>query len=329
MIPEGHFSKGNVSKANVSEGSIPQGKVAVIAHDAGAANQIIHWFIQGDLSLELAYFSLSGPALELLENLLAKNVLAEKPELLFQNHTITDAIAQSDWVLAGTGWASDYEKEGMAEGIRQNKVTVAVFDHWVNYEPRLQYQDRILSVDQIWVTDVYAQALVIDKFPKTAVDLMPGHYLAYESSRVQGEGTPGSITFLMEPVRVSWQENSSEDHASQKDKRGEFQAFQFFLDNLAIISDHASCNITIRPHPSDPKGKYQHLEKITRGLKISVSSDESLYEALSTAEVVVGLNSYAMVVALAAGRKVFSVLPPIAPACVLPQPGIIELRTLI
>jgi hypothetical protein len=319
MIPEGHFPKGNVSKANVSEGSIPQGKVAVIAHDAGAANQIIHWFIQGDLSLELAYFSLSGPALELLENLLAKNVLAEKPELLFQNHTITDAIAQSDWVLAGTGWASDYEKEGMAEGTRQNKVTVAVFDHWVNYEPRLQYQDCTLAVDQIWVSDEYAQVLAEKTFPEITVHLMPGRYLAYESSRVQGKGFRGNILFLMEPVRVSWKGVA----------HGEFQAFQFFLDHLAFISPHTPYNIILRPHPSDPEGKYQELQNISDDFTITVSSVESLYEALSTAEVVVGLNSYAMVVALAAGRKVFSVLPPIAPACVLPQPGIIELRTLI
>lgn len=293
---------------------IPKGKVAVIAHDAGAANQIIHWFIQGDLSPELAYFSLSGPAL-----VLAKKVLAEKSEIIFENHSISNAIAKADWVLTGTGWASEQEKEGMAEGIRQHKITIAVFDHWVNYEPRLQYHDRTLDVDQIWVADVYAQALAESTFPEIATHLMPGRYLTYESSRVRGEGIKGNFLFLMEPVRVSWQ---GVDH-------GEFQAFQFFIDNLALISHHSSCNIKIRPHPSDSKKKYQHLEEATKDLTITVSSNESLYEALSAAELVVGLNSYAMVVALAAGRKVFSVLPPIAPACVLPQPGIIDLRSLI
>jgi hypothetical protein len=319
MIPEDYFSKGNVSKGNVSEGHAPRGhapkgKVAVIAHDAGAANQIIHWFIQGDLSPELAYFSLSGPAL-----VLARKALAEKSAFIFQNHSITDAIAQSDWVLAGTGWASEYEKEGMAEGIRQHKITIAVFDHWVNYEPRLKYQDRILDIDQIWVTDVYAQVLAVDVFPEIVTHVMPGRYLTYESSRVQGDGVKGNILFLMEPVRVSWQGVA----------HGEFQAFQFFLDHLALISTHAPYNIIIRPHPSDPEGKYQALLQTSDDFTITVSSDTSLYEALSTAEVVVGLNSYAMVVALAAGRKVCSVLPPTAPACVLPQPGIIELRTLI
>jgi len=40
---------------------------------------------------------------------------------------------------------------------------------------------------------------------------------------------------------------------------------------------------------------------------------------------VVGCESFALVVALAAGRRVCSTLPPWAPPCRLPQPGIVRL----
>ena len=86
------------------------------------------------------------------------------------------------------------------------------------------------------------------------------------------------------------------------------------------------CDIYIRPHPSDTPDKYLTLcEKYARA-NVQLSSSAHLYEDIGLAEWVVGLQSYALVVAMAAGKRVVSCLPPVAPACVLPYENIIHLR---
>ena len=56
--------------------------------------------------------------------------------------------------------------------------------------------------------------------------------------------------------------------------------------------------------------------------------DESadLAEAIGRVSYVAGCETYAMVIALAAGRKVVCTLPPWAPECTLPHDGLIHLK---
>ena len=55
----------------------------------------------------------------------------------------------------------------------------------------------------------------------------------------------------------------------------------------------------------------------------------SLSDALSRAKWVAGCQTYAMTLALKAGRIVFGTLPPWAPVCVLPHEGIIHLKDMV
>jgi hypothetical protein len=50
--------------------------------------------------------------------------------------------------------------------------------------------------------------------------------------------------------------------------------------------------------------------------------------AISQADIVAGVESFALTLALAAGRTVYSSLPPWAPALRLPQEGIRQIRRL-
>ncbi|WP_301391117.1 MULTISPECIES: hypothetical protein [Thalassolituus] len=294
----------------------PTGRCGIVAHDAGAANQILHWITAGDFSGIDITLSLHGPA----------QTIAERLGLLSLFDSIDDVetlIQKADWVICGTGWATQIEKSAMCLA-RQYAVPVfAVLDHWVNYRPRLNYQaDDTADVDELWVVDEEARSLAATEFPGTCIRAMPGRYLESQIADIGLPSTPEQVLFLMEPVREQWGDMHTGQSASLKP--GEFSAFEFFLTALKKTDANVG-DIVIRPHPSDPPGKYDALTECV-DFRVSVKTEESLSHAISEATYVVGLNSYAMVVALAAGRKVYCALPPIAPACVLPHAGIIDLR---
>ena len=61
----------------------------------------------------------------------------------------------------------------------------------------------------------------------------------------------------------------------------------------------------------------------------SLDNSLTLAEAIAWSNVVAGCQTYAMVLALAAGRKVICSIPPKVANCVLPQTEIVKLADLI
>ena len=127
---------------------------------------------------------------------------------------------------------------------------------------------------------------------------------------------PPTLLYLLEPARDDWGHGRS----------GEFQALDYFASRWPLPGVPAHVRVVLRPHPSDPPGKYEGWVESHTGFVTTLETGVPLREALSDARWVAGCESHAMVVALAAGRTVFGTLPPWAPLCRLPQPGIIHLR---
>jgi hypothetical protein len=125
-----------------------------------------------------------------------------------------------------------------------------------------------------------------------------------------------AILYILEPIRVNWGVNDP--------RAGEFQALDYFVSNLKKVSCK-NVKIRIRPHPSDIGEKYRSwVNKQT--IEIEISEDSSLAEDICWSDIVVGCQSYALVIALAAQKRVFSSLPPSASELVLPFPEIRQLR---
>ena len=83
--------------------------------------------------------------------------------------------------------------------------------------------------------------------------------------------------------------------------------------------------LVLRPHPTDAPGKYD--DWIARhGTCARLDPSKSLVEAIARCAWVAGMESNAMVVALAAQRRVVCTLPPWAPPCRLPHRGLIHLK---
>ncbi len=123
----------------------------------------------------------------------------------------------------------------------------------------------------------------------------------------------------MEPLRNNW----------GREREGEFQALDYFAQKIDKIVKNKTFKITLRPHPSDPNGKYTDWINFNSHLGVSLDESGSLIDAIANAKWVVGAETFAMVVAHCAGRLTYSSLPPWAHRCRLPHDGILHLRDIV
>jgi hypothetical protein len=210
----------------------------------------------------------------------------------------------------------DARKAAKRQGIR----SIAVLDHWTNYVERFNRDGETVLPDEIWVVDRYAEQLARRLFPEIMVSR---HKDCYAEQQIEGitpvsATTPNEILYLLEPARSEW----------GRGEPGEFQALRFFLACLPQLSLPEVTSICLRPHPSDPPGKYDAFLGQVGGVQIS-HAPGTLAEALSRSRWVAGCQTYAMTLALRAGRAVYGTLPPWAPPCVLPHEGIVHLKDVV
>ena len=91
--------------------------VAIVSQDAGGAEVLSSWLNQQKIKARVVA---EGPA---------KNIFERKcGKVIFE--PVNQALENSDWVLSGTGWQTDFEPNAIRlEKIWQKKV--AFLDHWV------------------------------------------------------------------------------------------------------------------------------------------------------------------------------------------------------
>lgn len=273
-------------------------------HDAGAANMIAAWVAVASAPPDCVVAA--GPARQIWRERFGAAGLADDPA----------ALAEMACVLSGTGWASDLEHEARLVAARSPAHSVAVIDHWVNYAMRFERGGTVQLPDAIWVGDEAAERIARETFPRLPVARKPNLYLAEQARAAGPVPLQGDVLFLLEPARADW----------GRDRAGEFQALDFFQERREAVGIAPEASLRLRPHPSDPPGKYDEWLAVHPHASLDTASD--MAGALARARWVVGLHSAGLVVALEAGRTVISALPPHAPACVLPHRGIIHLSRL-
>jgi hypothetical protein len=278
--------------------------VAVVAHDAGAANIILAWL--GAEGLAGCRPVMAGPAESLW-----KARFPAAPLL-----ALDDALAGAATLLSGTGWASDLEHEARRRARAAGIRSVAVIDHWVNYRARFSRNGAELLPDEIWVTDPYALAEARRAIPEVPVREQPNLYLAQQAAAAGPVPADGDVLFVAEPARDDWGRGTP----------GEFQTLDYLAAHRHIAGIPAGALLRIRPHPSDPPGKYDPWIAAHPGSRLDASPD--MAAALAGARWVAGLQSAALVIAMAAERSAICALPPHAPPCLLPHDGLVHLRAL-
>ncbi|MBT9512445.1 MAG: hypothetical protein IV104_08865 [Acidovorax sp.] len=280
---------------------------AVICHDAGAANIVIEALRAAPPGRRFIVF-MQGPALGIWQrDPVPGAVVADNLE---------EALATARFIVTGTGWASSLEHDARVLALLRGIPQAAVIDHWVNYRERFERGGITVLPGELWVTDAYAAAEAHKVFPGHDVRRIPNFYLRRTVEGIASPPVAPRVLYLLEPLRYPWQGLS---------QPGEFEALDFFVRNLATLGLQGA-PLRLRAHPSDPAGKYntwihQHAPPGT-----CMDTSPSLSAALSWASWAAGCETMALAVALEAGRRVVSTLPPAAPPCRLPHEGILHLR---
>jgi hypothetical protein len=291
---------------------LPQ-PLAVVLHDAGSANLAVAWLkhYRGSM-LAVAL----GPAADIWS----------KAFPYVRTLPLEDALVPAAALLSGTSWASDVEHRARKLARESAKHAIAVVDHWVNYRARFTRAEELVLPDEIWVGDEDAVREARQCFPGLPVRQLPNLYLdglvreVSSHDPVPAREIPRHVLYVLEPIRQGW---------GSDERPGELQAFEFFLDSLPRLGVPAGVQIRLRPHPSDPPGKYEPWLRRFAAMNLLVDGSSSLASQIAWADWVVGCESFALVIALRANRIVLSTLPPWAPECRLPQRELRHVRELV
>lgn len=293
-------------------------RVAIVSHDAGGAEILSSYIVQQNLHCS---YVLAGPALKIFKKKIGPVSVIP----------LGDAIAESEWLLCGTSWQSDLEWQGIKIANHYGKRTVAFLDHWVNYRQRFVRNGQTCLPNEIWVGDAHAKALAESVIPEVATKLLVNPYyeeLKRDIAAIRwpeiGKGVGLNLLFLSEPVREGGARLFGDEHYWGYTEE---EALHFLLSNLHVFAQPIG-RIVIRPHPSEPAHKYDWVEKIYKLAMVS-ASDRAILEDIAECDVVLGLQSMAMVIGLLAGKRVISCIPKDGDRCLLPHPEIEHLATLI
>lgn len=287
-------------------------KLAIVSHDSGGAELLSSYVRQERLK---PLFVLEGPARRVFDRKLGPIEVV----------SLEEAIARTEVILCGTSWQSDLEVHAIKSARAHQKRSIAFLDHWVNYAERFIRGGMTHHPDEIWVGDEGAERIARQQFSHLPVRLVENPYLRevqVEIAAVANRWSPESrrhpsVLYICEPVREhGLRRYGNERHFGYVEE----EALRFFLSNVGALANPIG-HIRIRPHPSEPAGKYGWVCR-EFDLPIDFGGQRSLVEEIIDCDLVVGCESVALVVGLMAGKRVVSCIPPGGKRCGLPHPEI-------
>jgi len=291
--------------------------VAIVSHDAGGAEILSSWLNRSHC---LASVVVAGPAEAIFRR--------KCPQAEFL--PLDEAMAKSAWLLCGTGWQSSFERKAIARGRELGKKTVAFLDHWVNYRERFDESGSSVLPDEIWVGDQDAERIARALFTETPVLLQQNPYLQDLLVEIEQLQVEKAISASKKVLYVC---ENVVDHARLQygDERywgyTDYDALLFFLKHISALGEAIEA-VTIRPHPSEQAEKYHWVTKLN-SLPIKIGGKQTLLKEILEADIVVGIQSMAMVVGLLARKRVISSIPPGGHPCQLPQKNIEHMNNLV
>ncbi len=293
----------------------PAFPLLIACHDAGAANLtfawVQHWLRADSLKKDDLLLALDGPAQHIATH---AGLSAITPQV-----TLDTFPTSARCLLSGTGWQSNWEHRWRLLAKRHGIHSIAVVDHWVNYPQRFERDGITCLPDALWVSDEHAERIAQHTFPSLQVVRQPNLYLDSQVADIPALSPgKGDTLYLLEPARTTWGRRAE----------GEFQALDYFIQERHRLIACPESRVRLRPHPSDPAGKYDAWLSRHPSHDVCLDDAPDLSISIARASVVVGMQTAAMVIALAAGRAVYSSLPPWAGELALPHDGIRQIRHL-
>ena len=267
--------------------------IGIVCKDAGAANQIAHYILNNPGN---HIFALQEPALSIFTSILGS----------VENLKLQEIVKASSEVITGSGWTSDFELEGIQMAQKNGKKAVTHLDHWNNYLRRFTRHSELILPNEFWVSDEYSYNIASELFKGKDIVRKTDYYLQYQVKSVKNlkkaivnpvDEKETNVLFLSEPL-IAY----SESGEVQRSDDGHTLELEFIslIKNAGI----KYLETRIRPHPSEIRRK-----STLQGLNISVSdtSTTPLSNDLAWADIVIGIDSYALFVSDNAGIPTVSV----------------------
>ena len=164
-----------------------------------------------------------------------------------------------------------------------------------------RHGEKILP-DIIWVFDRFAYKKAKRLFTDVLIEQRKNIYLKEIVKRVKEleNNKPKktkNILYVLEPFKA----NSINDEYDF-----EFIVLDFFMENFFKITQGEEVELRLRPHPSEKNVKYENWLKIKNNNSFSITLNKKLEEDLAWADIVVGYETFALVVASAASKRCIS-----------------------
>jgi hypothetical protein len=293
--------------------------LTIVSHDAGGAEILSSYLRRQTVP---AVCVLDGPA---------RAIFARKCAGAVREAPLEAALEDASLVICGTSWQSDLEWRALRQAGARAIPTIAFLDHWVNYRERFVRDSQQCLPREIWVGDPHALRIARATFPGLAVKLVDNPYvddvraeLAVAAPPARQATSGAQVLYVCEPVR----EHALRQHGDELHwGYAEEGAAEYFLRHIGDVLPGIA-RIVVRAHPSEPADKYAWMRDSAR-VPLEFSHGRSLAEDIAAADVVVGCESMAMVVALYGGKRVLSSIPPGGRPCVLPHTEIQSLSNLL
>jgi hypothetical protein len=288
--------------------------IAIVCHDAGSANFIAH-IVKSYRETEEIYVSVSGPAINIWKNILSDMKI----------YSIDEAIEKSNTLFSGTGWGL-VEHNARILANSQGLKNIAVIDHWGSYMDRFLKHGNLYIPDEIIVSDKQSYAIVKTTFPNTNVKIFENLYLEAEVKKVL------YYKKYKDKVQKSMIKDIliiADSIPTDKTKNALLSSIEYFMNNLKKLNLLGlKLKIKLRPHPStNPNEQYLFLGDDILSV-IEIDRRKELYEDIAFSDLVLGLNSFALVIASKSGVKAVSILPPFIQRCVLPHKDVLRLDSI-
>ena len=251
-------------------------KICIIANDAGGA-EILKSFVHFTKS-KFSYF-LTGPAKKILK----KNNTSSNYKKI---------IDESDFVVTGTSYKSLTEYNCIKYCKKKNKKVFSILDHWINYKIRFTRKNKYLLPDKIIVCDNEAKKMASKYFNNLI--FMPNPYWKYIKKKFKNKKENNIKKYLY----VSSNYNRTKKKFDDK----------WILNKLIryLKKKDESCNLLVRPHPSENKKKYNDFLSKNK-IKIRIDKNKNLFYSLGKTSTVFGHNSMAMVLGKICGLRTVNI----------------------
>ena len=205
-----------------------------------------------------------------------------------------DFVTSCNLVLYGTGFPGE-EFKILKKLKKKNIPIIALIDHWTNYKERFLVNGRYIFPNTIWVLDNKAFKKSKITFNKNiSIIQIPNHYLNATIKLIANESEKkGNFLYLSEPLKEKWNKSNSCNE----------DAIKFCLDKVSNGYFGKINSFLIKPHPTQSKSYFSWINNYDFSFKVIIDNKIELSKAIGKAEFIAGCETYALVIAYKANKK--------------------------